>query len=897
MFDRSRGLVQRLLWIVTLGAGIFGGHAWVVGARPFSARLDPNRQLFPDSCLSDMSYLLDAPAGRHGFLTTRPNGHFYWGDGTRARFWGINVASRSLRQAPEEIDRVAGVLARAGVNMVRLEAIDNARCLLRDSTPTSTEFDAEYQDRLFYWIYVLKQHGIAVYLNLLDYRAFKEGDGVVNAAQLGRAAKPYAIFDPRLIELQKEYARRLLTTPNPYTHLPAAKDPAVALVELVNEHGLFASGPKWQSLAAPYGAQLQARWNAWLKERYGTTDALGAAWRGEGQPALQSGESLEQGSVQLPDMTAFPVGASPTPPARSEPRLYDGARFASDLQRAYFHDMKAYLRGLGLRVPITAVVSARIAADVRSAADELDFTAENFYWDHPDFEPGHPWQQPYYHTNQNPLRYCGTNSLMTFTSLLRWRGKPVVIREWNAVWPNRYRSSLYLTAATYAAFQDIDGMLCFDYGLEAPANRVGDFAIQADPSRWGLFATGASIFHRRLVAPARRLVEVSYTPADLFTPGSCLTDLYPLSWLTRVRNVRVEEAGASQADLTIAAGRADARQYDGPNSLRFTEHPGSWLPPEEHRPAPTDSPPMLDAAGDHWRFGGLGCSQEEVAAGRARGYDVAELRREGLEPVGVDSTGQVAFGYRDRSSNRVQLGHASSLQAARVALDLLAEAGASDLSHRAFDTNQLVSDTGELRRDCQNGLLAVDAPRCQALAGEFPRSQPARLGQVTLSTATESGVLVWLSLDAKPLCRSGSSLLKMVSVARNTGEDLRAAKGHFAGRFFLLNLGDSPVVTDGTGTGEPTSVSLRGREAVRAYLQNGTWELLVEAERRVLYCDTPDVDFWVAGTQYAQAVETEVRSQGSGVSPDAPAAEKLVSIPVQDSRFRYPPGARMVVLH
>ena len=191
MPNRSRGLAPRLFFLAMLGAGIFGGHAWVVGARPFSARLDPNRPLFPDSCLSDMSYLLDAPAGRHGFLTTRPDGHFYWGDGSRARFWGINIASRSLRRPPEEIDRVAGVLARAGVNMVRLEAIDNARCLLRDNSPTSAEFDAEYQDRLFYWIYALKQHGIAIYLNLLDYRSFKEGDGVVNAVQLGRAAEQF----------------------------------------------------------------------------------------------------------------------------------------------------------------------------------------------------------------------------------------------------------------------------------------------------------------------------------------------------------------------------------------------------------------------------------------------------------------------------------------------------------------------------------------------------------------------------------------------------------------------------------------------------------------------------------------------------------------------------------
>src|SRR4051794_38608261 len=275
---RSRRLFGRLFRIAALGAGIFGGGAWVVGARPFSARLDPNRHLFPDSSLHDMSDLLDAPAGKHGFLTTRPDGHFYWSDGTRARFWGINIASRSLRRSPAQIERVADVLARAGVNMVRLEAIDNARCLLRENAPTSTEFDAEYQDCLFHWIHSLRQRGIAIYLNLLDYRTFKEGDGVTNAAQLGRAAKPYAIFDARLIDLQKEYARRLLTTPNPYTHLPAVKDPAIALVELVNEHGMFAAGPKWRGLAAPYGAQLQSRWNAWLKARYGGTEALITAW-------------------------------------------------------------------------------------------------------------------------------------------------------------------------------------------------------------------------------------------------------------------------------------------------------------------------------------------------------------------------------------------------------------------------------------------------------------------------------------------------------------------------------------------------------------------------------------------------------------------------------------------
>ena len=31
---------------------------------------------------------LDAPAGKHGFVTAKPDGHFYFSDGQRARFFG-----------------------------------------------------------------------------------------------------------------------------------------------------------------------------------------------------------------------------------------------------------------------------------------------------------------------------------------------------------------------------------------------------------------------------------------------------------------------------------------------------------------------------------------------------------------------------------------------------------------------------------------------------------------------------------------------------------------------------------------------------------------------------------------------------------------------------------------
>lgn len=48
----------------------------------------------PNKGILDYSHLLDAPAGKHGFVETR-NGHLYFEDGKRARFLGFNVAARS----------------------------------------------------------------------------------------------------------------------------------------------------------------------------------------------------------------------------------------------------------------------------------------------------------------------------------------------------------------------------------------------------------------------------------------------------------------------------------------------------------------------------------------------------------------------------------------------------------------------------------------------------------------------------------------------------------------------------------------------------------------------------------------------------------------------------------
>ncbi|MBR6321801.1 MAG: hypothetical protein IKR59_02930, partial [Lachnospiraceae bacterium] len=77
----------------------------------------------PNTGALDMSVLLDAPAGSHGFVSAR-DGHLYFEDGTRAKFIGFNIATRSNTPTHETAEKLAERFASLGVNVIRLHAAD-----------------------------------------------------------------------------------------------------------------------------------------------------------------------------------------------------------------------------------------------------------------------------------------------------------------------------------------------------------------------------------------------------------------------------------------------------------------------------------------------------------------------------------------------------------------------------------------------------------------------------------------------------------------------------------------------------------------------------------------------------------------------------------------------------
>ncbi len=785
--------------------------------------LDPNVTRFPRASQADFSDIVPAPAGRKGFLQTKGE-HFVWsGDGSRAKFWGINVANSSLQESDEDIVAMIKSFRAAGFNLVRLHHFDERQGIIDLDAPDSRQFNQATWRKLDFWIAKAAENGLYVYLDLLDYRRFKEADGVVNAEAIGRSAKPYAVFDKRLIELQKEYARKLMVEHiNPYNGKSYANDPAIVMLEIYDENGLFMRRGLWRSMPEPYATNFALIWNDWLRERYKTTDALRKAWTGpDGKSALFEGESVEQGNVELPYVTWETSRLDEKDKPYAMPaRRGDGARFAVEIHRRYFREMKNYLREIGIKIPLCATGRYDDVADLSSQTKELDFIGCNFYYDHPYWGTGLPqWKLPSYFHGRNPIKDVGDHSMTAALGLARMKGKPLVVREWNYCWPNPNRGAGMLEAATFAGLHDLDALILFTYETD-PKSRVGYFNVRSDPSRWQMAAVGARMFLGNMVAPAKHRVVVPYNEADLYSYEKFHQPLYALGWTTRVENDFFEGKtyrAPDDATLIVPPGRSVGAQYVGAPALLYTRDK------------------RTDAAGNKGRASYW--TDYNLRATDGATFDLAQLESKGLEPVGVN--GKTARGFWDEKKKRMVYAQLDSDEVWGAALEALQKSDALAPRNIASAETVLRADTGQVMRDVKRGRLAVEAPMVHILAGNLEGSQGFADG-LTVKNARE-GALVAISLDGLPLVKSKRYLIKMTADAVNVDQKVIRDPRFLSnpdGQWKVEAIGDGPVDTPAVTTAEPIEIGINGKRQLRIWMDGGAWELFVDGDKRQFYCNS-----------------------------------------------------------
>jgi hypothetical protein len=462
---------------------------------------------------ASVASLLDAPAGKDGFIAIR-DGHFAKPDGKRIRFWGVHFTdwSPGSVELPPKQDMAmwAATLARFGINIVRLHFLDLAtpRGIIDGSRTDSQVIDPEALDRLDYEVYQLKQHGIYVDLNLNVGRSYKAGDGVADSARI-QWGKGLTLFDRRLIELEKDYARQILTHLNPYTHSEYRNEPAVAIVELVNENGIYLG---YRAPTPFYENELNDQFAAWLTAH--------------GKPP--------EARLRGPEI----VGA---PKERYETEM----AFFMDLEDRFYQDMSGYLKkALGVKPPILGTADHSHTSSpypMLMSLSKLDVLDGHVYWEHPGARG--PVNTPMVN---DPL-----HSTIVQLSRTALAGRPYTVSEVNHPFPNDWSAEGIPILAAYGAFQDWDAIILYTFEPKRDAAwkpSIGDpFDISLDPVRMTQMAAGALLFERGDVRPAAKTVERSYTreqamesrrlaPGEqpYFTPGFPLS--LPLEHAVRIRS-------------------------------------------------------------------------------------------------------------------------------------------------------------------------------------------------------------------------------------------------------------------------------------------------------------------------------------------------------------------------
>ncbi len=456
----------------------------------------------------DMSGYLDPPAGKGGFVKVDGE-HLVRPDGTRLRIWGINVCGPNAFPPKDVAATVADDLARCGINAVRFHHLDSRWSPLLDKSRKDTQhFDPDALDRLDFFVAELVRRGIWSNLNLNVGRRFTAADGVRDAEYLGYG-KSATYFNPRLVELQHDYARRLLTHRNPYTGNEYRREPAVVTVELVNENSVLEGWVNgrlvgknvekpgtWTPIPVSYAEELTGQYNAWLREHVPAADL--AAIR------------KEVGADRVPRLKPDRFAKASALRFRTE------ARFYIHLEETFFRGMRHLLKEeLGVRPPVvgTADHSDRTCAyaHVRSNLI-LDYVDGHGYWQHP-----HTHGE--FRIRNTPMANDPLDSTVVQFARTPVVGRPYTISETNHPYPAEWASEGIPVLTAYALFHDWDGIYWFTWGAGRlrPRKRTYRryFEISNDPVKMTHLAACAPLWHRKDLASAKRCIVRTYTETEM----------------------------------------------------------------------------------------------------------------------------------------------------------------------------------------------------------------------------------------------------------------------------------------------------------------------------------------------------------------------------------------------
>jgi hypothetical protein len=480
----------------------------------------------------DVSFLNDGerPAGVHGRLRARGD-KLVFDDGKVARFWGTNLAAYALYTGSKaEVANQAKRIAALGYNLVRIHHHDSDWVTPNVFAPgeTTQRLNDAALDAIDWWVKCLRDEGVYVWLDLKIGRKFKAGDGIPGFPELERAdpaGRGFDFVDPRLQELEQDFAKQYLSRVNRYTGRSYLQDPAIVAALVTNE----------DDLTTHFGNEMLPDHNNPVHQGL-LRSAIEASATPLGIPVRQALRTWEAGPSKLVL-------------ADIEARFFQR-------QRAFLHDL-----GFGGLVVGTSFWGGESLYSLASLATG-DLVDVHAYGD-----PESLSTDPRFEANF--IAWIGAAQLA---------GKPLSVSEWNVEYPKRDRFTAPLYVAAIGDLQGWDAPMVFNYSqdeIRAPTD-VDVWSTSTDPAMTALMPAAAIMFRQQHVQPAHK--TFCFQPSREALYGSELTPASSAALRTLVEQSRLVVALPNVAQLAWddAVGPAAA----GPDAVVVTDPDHSFLAPD-----------------------------------------------------------------------------------------------------------------------------------------------------------------------------------------------------------------------------------------------------------------------------------------------------------------------------
>ncbi len=263
----------------------------------------------------DMDGWLETPAGVHGRIEARGKDLYY--NDEPIKLWGLNLCYRGGAAPSKEIAGMrAAFYPKYGINAVRLHKWADGPGWAGIQTRNSViEFEPEGLDLFDYQNARLREAGIFLKLSQafgtirigpddVEHVPYAADFGSLQDGQRVGGGNSTLFYSRELQDLTIKQLQNILNHRNPYTDLTYAEDPAIAFIEIVNEASiLFYSSMRPLQQSETLKNRTAEKFSAWLREKYGSHDALVEAW---GEDAMDSfrhegfhpiGEHLDENNI------------------------------------------------------------------------------------------------------------------------------------------------------------------------------------------------------------------------------------------------------------------------------------------------------------------------------------------------------------------------------------------------------------------------------------------------------------------------------------------------------------------------------------------------------------------------------------------------------------------------